>query len=581
MNLVIRFFIGQILLTLFQLPATSAQNLPDNYFSNRFISREPTITISSDGMASLIIETETICSGGEAFFGVYPDSAGLPFPFYRMTGEVVELSSNTLEVRFDLTQLSDSEVDINGIATKRWQNVPYRLSLFGDKLHTIDRNFSFAIDEQGNYQRIAGIVEGPFVDLVTDSSAVISWDFDRSTEGNLIVSDQRPIPFGKRDTHHEIKISGLRTGQEYQYQIVYSTQAGEKKTRLYHFKTAPELNSNNPFRFAVFSDTRATVGQGDRSVERVNAEAVRELSAIAYQQNSDFVLIPGDLVSGYISDPSELAAEYRSFKRIISPVGAHIPIYEGLGNHDLVCRFIGNKKSDGYLPRTGNEATEVIFAEHFVNPENGPRPSVAGDAPYTENVYSLDWGNSHFVSLNNDYMKKSNDEELEDEIGYRNGWLTKDQIRWLSEDLKGAKYRGLKHIFVYLHEPAFPNGGHVGDSMWWGGKIPEVVEMRRKFWSILSEHHVLAVLCGHEHNFSLTKIDETVDPAFKAPVWQIVTGGGGAPFYAQDKNTPWADQVKYFYPLTHLCLIDVAGDDVTLHVVTDEGQTIKSIKLTE
>ncbi|MFH1735107.1 MAG: metallophosphoesterase, partial [bacterium] len=565
-----RFFCVSLLILL-QAQLAHSLNTQERYFSNLFLSREPLVQIAPDGRLIVTVETKETCHGGEAFFGVIPDAAELPIPFYRWSAKLESLQPNQLEFSFDLKELTGKRVDINLIKDVKWQNIPYRLSLFGDELHTFDRNFGFVIDDAGNYFRIPAIEEGPFVDIVTPTSAVLSWDFDHAVRGALTITEQAAIPFSIQDTHHEIIVSDLQPNHEYSYHISWETSYGSLKTRTYHFRTAPASGSDKAFRFAVFSDTRATIGQGDRSTEHVNTLALRQLTGIAYHQNADFIIIAGDLVSGYISDPAEIALQFRAFKRVAGAVGAYIPIYEGLGNHDLPCRFIGKKMEDGFIPRLGKEAGESVFAAHFVNPENGPEPALPDHSPYKENVYSFDWGSAHLVSLNNDYMKKSSNAGTEDKIGYRNGWITAEQLDWLVKDLRDARDRGLKQLFVYLHEPAFPNGGHVKDSMWWDGKIPEMVTMRNCFWKILSDHNVCAVFCGHEHNFSLTLIDDSIAPSFTNPVWQVVTGGGGAPFYSQNSETPWAHNVEYFYPLTHLCLVDVDGDDVILHLIADDG----------
>jgi hypothetical protein len=115
--------------------------------------------------------------------------------------------------------------------------------------------------------------------------------------------------------------------------------------------------------------------------------------------------------------------------------------------------------------------------------------------------------------------------------------------------------------------------------MWWHGKIPEVVQMRDRFWKILCEYEVLAAFFGDEHNYSLTLIDDSVNPEFIVPIWQVVTGGAGAPYYIRDEGVPWAGSVRSFYPSQHGCFLSVAGDDVLMEVVTPEGVLLESVQL--
>ena len=112
------------------------------------------------------------------------------------------------------------------------------------------------------------------------------------------------------------------------------------------------------------------------------------------------------------------------------------------------------------------------------------------------------------------------------------------QLTWLRDDLMSARARGIEHLFVLGHEPGFPCGGHAGDAMYWNGKIPAVNAMRTRFWTILGEAEVVAYLCGDEHNYSRLRVDKDLVPGMARPVWQIVSGGAGAPFHVQDASVP-------------------------------------------
>ena len=79
--------------------------------------------------------------------------------------------------------------------------------------------------------------------------------------------------------------------------------------------------------------------------------------------------------------------------------------------------------------------------------------------PYTENVYSFDYGNCHFVCLNSDYAYFKDLKE-EEKFGRT---IDELQLEWLEMDLK--EHRKQDFIFVYFHEPPYPCGGHVGSSL--------------------------------------------------------------------------------------------------------------------
>ena len=135
------------------------------------------------------------------------------------------------------------------------------------------------------------------------------------------------------------------------------------------------------------------------------------------------------------------------------------------------------------------------------------------------------------------------------------------------------------HLLVLGHEPAFPVGGHKQDAMWWNGEIPEVNTMRERFWRTLSEHGVVAYISGDEHNYSRSLIGaETVEGATN-PVWSIVSGGCGAPYYAQDTPEAYASRVRMFSAQQHYTLWTFGPGGVHLEVYGITGELIDDIWL--
>jgi 3',5'-cyclic AMP phosphodiesterase CpdA len=569
-------------LTLFPYPATCARSdLPKEITrSQRILLREPTIDVNAEGMLRIRVETVVPVSNGRAYLGLPSFDSRLQYPVYRIRGKTILAEADSLLFEFDLNKLERKTLERSPHRESHTVKVALRICLFGDDLYTIDRVFSYSHSSEGEFQRSVALIEGPFVDWVTDSGAVLSWKFDKPVRCKLDVSPGRlhfESPHPKQG--FEVSLVNLIPATRYSYTITWTESPQPPNTFRGVFQTAPPAASSKPFKFAVLSDSRATYGAGDRSVEGVNQRTLQALLNQAYSRDVSLIVIPGDLVSGHTSDVTDLETQFRSWKRTVAPLGSRIPIYEGLGNHDVTARFFEGSRSKDYIPRSGDEASEVIFADHFVNPTNGPDPVGPEFPPYRETVYSFDYGNSHFTILNSNYMQKGSGESVAGQPGEREGTLRPEQLDWLGEDLKSARLRGLKHLFVFVHEPAFPNGGHAEDAMWWDGKFPEVVQMRDKFWKILCEYEVLVVFCGDEHNYSLTLIDDSVNPEFTVPVWQVVTGGAGAPYYIRDEGVPWAEAVRSFYPSQHGCFLSVAGDDVLMEVVTPEGVLLESVQL--
>ena len=125
-----------------------------------------------------------------------------------------------------------------------------------------------------------------------------------------------------------------------------------------------------------------------------------------------------------------------------------------------------------------------------------------------------------------------------------------------------------KHLFVFTHEPGFPNGGHTSDGMYWKGKVPAVLERRNLFFRLLSKHGVGVIFHGDEHNYSRTRVDDDMVPGMTAPMWQIISGGAGAPYYAQEMDVPWSHKVARFDPRQHYVRVRVNREGTTVTVTS-------------
>jgi len=138
--------------------------------------------------------------------------------------------------------------------------------------------------------------------------------------------------------------------------------------------------------------------------------------------------------------------------------------------------------------------------------------------------------------------------------------------------------RGACHLFVFTHEPAFPNGGHAKDAMYWHGDKASV-RRRDELWRILVKHRVRGAFFGDEHNYSRTLVDERIDPSFTFPIYAITTGGAGAPYYAQNKRLPWTAQVNKFSAQQNQVLVYVEGPRVDAEVIGASGEVIDRFSL--
>ncbi|MDP1845123.1 MAG: metallophosphoesterase [Candidatus Moranbacteria bacterium] len=216
-------------------------------------------------------------------------------------------------------------------------------------------------------------------------------------------------------------------------------------------KTSSETSGENSFSFAILGDTqRFDAGNPQGNFQKAMASITK--------LNPDLVLAVGDLVEGCDGD-NKCSKKYSDWKKI---VGSLLPnTYAMQGNHD----------------RTGDDKTDDVWRSSFSFPTNGP-------SGFSEQVYSFDHKNSHFVVLDSDKPK----EHL----------VNGEERSWLEKDLSANKK---ENTFVFFHEPAYPVSSKITESL---DKEPTE---RNALWEILDRHNVTAVFNGHEHIVSRRKID--------------------------------------------------------------------------
>jgi len=188
--------------------------------------------------------------------------------------------------------------------------------------------------------------------------------------------------------------------------------------------------------------------------------------------------------------------------------------------------------------------------------------------------------------------------------GNVHGYVMDKELEWMKNTIDMFNNNdNIDHIFVTLHTPAFPNAGHSGDDMWYGGnnkirpyvagkKVKKgIIERREEFLDILINRSpkVLALLCGDEHNYTRLQITDDM-PRFPKnyrgiktkitrPFWELTNGSAGAPYYGLE-NLPWTKNVKKFSTQYALMLFDVNGKSVNLRVINpDTFEEIETVKL--
>lgn len=476
------------------------------------------------------------------------------------------------------------------------------------------------------YEVLPTVVEGPFVSLVTSDDPgriVIALRTSVPAPVRVLLSDGRTYDSRGGGLVHEIPVTGLEADREYAYRV----EVAGAPSRSFPFRTAPKKGRGEVL-FAYTGDSREGRGGGDEEFMGVNHRTLVALTAVAYREGADFLLVGGDLVNGYTTSPEDFEAQLRAWKQAVAGFGNSRPLYPCMGNHEALLRvFDLGEGRTAYLDRWPyeTESAEAVFAREFVNPENGPEPSDRRRPPYRENVYSFRYGPVLCIAFNNNYWLNSG---YPDAGGCPEGYILEDQLRWIEEELERAeKEKSVRFVILFGQEPFFPNGGHLDDAMWYDGdnrvrattfvdgRIREeeagMIEVRNRLVRAVARcSKTAAVLGADEHGYHRTLIGKDVpvgDPSkddrdgdgvirwpdepcsplrdLDRDVWYIVGAGGGAPYYAEEPS-PWNDYWKgkgnrgdaYRYTSQECVLLfRTDGKKLSLRVVNPYGEVIDEV----
>ncbi len=542
---------------------------------------------------------------GTIYYGLYPkNNAKYPQPVYFHDGaKIIEGKSNV-----DISKLK-GKYDIAGWEKTGKARVGYRII---DNHGNIIFDGVIGISGVGPFKVDLSIVEGPFVNDVSESSAVISFETNMPCTPYVEVNGVKYTDKTTEGLHHETVIDNLNPNSNYDYTVVY----GSNRLK-YNFSTSPKSGSRLPFTFAFTSDSRAGSGGGERDLYGVNSYIIKKMAFLAGYNNAAFFQFTGDMIKGYSPSVGQTNLEYAGWKNTVSPLWHYFPFYIGFGNHEALVNVFDNGSKYGIsidkFPFKSSSA-EATFSSNFVNPKNGPISEDGAeydpnknklDFPeYGETVYYYTYDNVAMVVLNSNYWYAPSTSMIPEIGGNPHGYVMDMQLDWFKKTIATLnKDSKIDNIFVTIHTPAFPNGGHANNDMWYNGNnkirptvagspvATGIVERRDELLDIMinKSDKVVALLCGDEHNYSRMKItNKTImypdgyrgsKLKISRPFWQITNGSSGAPYYGQEQ-LPWSNSVEKFSTQYSLMLFDVSGKKISLRVINpDTMEEIETVDL--
>ncbi len=543
---------------------------------------------------------------GWLYYGlIQTDDIKHPYPMYFHSRSKIDSGKAEINIKKYLSGL----YDITDWEESKLIRLGYRIA---DDAGEILYDGKILVSAEESFQVEPSIIEGPFVNILTHSGATISFETSVSIKTEISVGGHI-FQDAVADTHHEIVVSKLNSDKDYEYTIHYG-----KYQDTYSFHTAPEPGSRKPFTFGYASDGRGNAGGGERDIKGANAYIMKRIAVLSSYKNARFFQFSGDMIDGYVTSMESMKLEYANWKRAIEPFAHHIPFVTGIGNHEGYWYYFSNGKKLVKVDQFpfAERSAEVLYAKNFVNPVQGPisedgaiydpDPNSTDFPPYAETIFHYIYDNIAVVVLNADYWFSSTIKQTPENSGNLHGYIMDNQLNWLKSTLQTLESNDdIDHVFVTQHTPVFPNGGHIGDGMWYSGdnsKRPYIagkpvakgiIENRDEYLDIVMNHStkVLAILTSDEHNYHRMRLtaDMPIYPknydkpklTKYRPITFITNGTAGAPYYGQEV-TPWTNWVDKFLTQYAVLFIHVEGKKVWCEVINpDTLETIDTFTLAE
>ncbi len=568
---------------------------------------------------------------GDIYTGPYPFEAGQADYDYTRYRRYSQIRKGRGVLRIQDLYRSYYNAN-NWPAGQGWAMTPtvaYRLDLWrrqqGDVRHLGFYESVVSFKKEGDrIRKVNTIMEGPFVSLINSedpTTMLLSWTTSEMCRGTvtLVNADQVETKWEEPTARmaHEVEVDGLSPQTRYSYFIQCTSADGEGiVSNRYHFISAP-LAGQGTVTVAYGGDGRQGVGGGERTSMGTNTRALKWMAQDAHRRGADLILFGGDLVNGYTTDTEEFELQLTAWKRAVAGFWRFHPIYPGMGNHEALLNSFDNGSRYGLAMDKwpyASDSAEVVFGQMFYNPKNGPQPSDPRRPPYTENVYSTQYGPLFMIAFNNNYWWTSN-RQIPEVGGSPEGYIMDDQLTWIEAQLdKAQRNTTVKYILLFAQEPVFPCGGHTDDAMWYHGNNnirayalngktgqvepqgPGIIEVRNRLWGAIATHDkVAAVLSADEHEYYRVLVTDKTpvgifptddldgdgildqyspNPDFHHPVYFITAGTAGAPYYGQEK-TPWTPDV--FTSQIGYVLLKADDQGISLDFITETGQVFDSI----
>jgi len=266
-----------------------------------------------------------------------------------------------------------------------------------------------------------------------------------------------------------------------------------------------------------------------------NSKVFSRILRSVHDQKASLLFFNGDMIMGYgkAAAPadtslsgilgSDLMAFYKQYGfwrgMVATAMETGTYVVPVAGNHEVQWKAGGKKavveNENAWRANMG----DLILDSYRFQTILGAAPAsvnvgnnAAADALGTDQSqlsYSFEVNGVHFAVINTDPVGRD----------------AHAPTNWLAQDLAAARARGIRHMFVFGHKPAFTYYFGAGAS----APLPATpsgldndVAARDAFWAVIQQYNA-TYFCGHEHIFNLSQ---------HGTAWQVLVGSGGSPFEA-------------------------------------------------
>lgn len=311
---------------------------------------------------------------------------------------------------------------------------------------TNSSDLSFDLELLGS--ELPNVLRGPWLQIGTPTSVMIKWRTDAPSIGRVRYGLAPETLLSSADgttgaTEHAIALTNLSPSTTYYYSI--GTTTHELLTHMF-FTTSPLPGTRQRTRIWAL---------GDSGTANVDAQNVRDAYyRFAGTNRTDLILMLGDNAYNDGEDDEYQAAVFETYPTML----CQTVLWPTIGNHET--------------DQSSNPAADIPYYQIFSLPRNG---QAGGLASGTEDYYSFDYANIHFVCLDSMTSTRTPGSSM---------------LTWLENDLSSSTQQW---IIAFWHHPPYSKGSHDSDDS------SRQTEMRENVSPILEAHNVDLILSGHSH----------------------------------------------------------------------------------